>query len=31
MIFFAAYLQQTKMQEACMWACRSVARLDADC
>ncbi|WP_420480961.1 hypothetical protein [Klebsiella pneumoniae] len=19
------------MQEACMWACRSVARLDADC
>ncbi|WP_422652792.1 DUF7681 family protein, partial [Klebsiella michiganensis] len=21
----------TKMQEACMWACRAVARPDADC
>ncbi|WP_428977317.1 DUF7681 family protein, partial [Klebsiella michiganensis] len=22
---------RTKMQEACMWACRAVARPDADC
>ena len=24
-------LARTKMQEACMWACRAVARSDADC
>ncbi|HBR3279591.1 hypothetical protein JQ762_19245 [Klebsiella pneumoniae] len=24
-------IARTKMQEACMWACRSVARPDADC
>jgi len=24
-------LARTKMQEACMWACRAVARPDADC
>lgn len=24
-------IARTKMQEACMWACRAVARPDADC
>ena len=24
-------LARTKMQEACLWACRAVARPDADC
>ncbi|EPZ0810015.1 DUF7681 family protein [Enterobacter hormaechei] len=24
-------ISRTKMQEACMWACRAVARPDADC
>lgn len=24
-------IARTKMQEACMWACRGVARPDADC
>ncbi|WP_075686221.1 Acb2/Tad1 domain-containing protein [Serratia marcescens] len=24
-------IAHTKMQEACMWACRAVARPDADC
>ena len=24
-------IARTKMQEACMWACRAVARSDADC
>lgn len=24
-------IPRTKMQEACMWACRAVARPDADC
>lgn len=24
-------IAHTKMQEACMWICRTVARLDADC
>lgn len=24
-------IARTKMQEACMWACRAVARTDSDC
>lgn len=27
----ALAIARTKMQEACMWACRAVARPDADC